>query len=231
MPRVSKVRGSVAAGARERDQAAAPEAGGAVESKSTIREYAEALAVALLLAIFIRTFIVQAFKIPSGSMLPTLQIGDHILVNKLRYGVRIPILGRRILKFADPRRGDIIVFIYPVDREKDFIKRVIGQPGDTIEIRHKQIYVNNEKIDDPYGHFVDGSGEQSRLMPRDNFGPEAVPEDKVFVMGDNRDRSYDSRFWGFVPLDEVKGKAFMIYWSWDGADRWVRWERIGDLIH
>jgi signal peptidase I len=226
--RVSKVRGSAAAGTRERDEAAAP---AAVKAKSTFREYVEALAVALLLALFIRTFIVQAFKIPSGSMLPTLQIGDHILVNKLRYGVRIPIVGRRVLELADPKRGDIIVFVYPVDPNKDFIKRVIGQPGDSIEVRHKQIYVNGEKIDDPYGHFVDGSGEQSRLTPRDNYGPVTVPPDKVFVMGDNRDRSYDSRFWGFVPLDDVRGKAFVIYWSWDGDDRWVRWERLGDLIH
>lgn len=226
---MSKVRGSVAAGASERDQAAASEAG--VRSKSTFREYAEALAVAFLLALFIRTFIVQAFKIPSGSMLPTLQIGDHILVNKFRYGIRLPILGERVVKVADPRRGDIIVFVYPVDPHKDFIKRVIGEPGDTVEIRHKQIYVNDQKIDDPNGHFVDGPGDQSRLTPRDNYGPVKVPPDKVFVMGDNRDRSYDSRFWGFVPLDDVKGKAFVIYWSWDGEDRWVRWERIGDLIH
>jgi signal peptidase I len=224
---VSKVRGSVAAGAQ--NEAVAPEA--AIKTKSTLREYAEALAVAFILALFIRTFIVQAFKIPSGSMLPTLQIGDHILVNKFRYGIRIPLVSKRVLKFADPRRGDIIVFIYPVDTQKDFIKRVIGEPGDVIEIKHKQLYVNDQKIEDAWAHFVEGPGDQSRLTPRDNYGPVTVPPDKVFVMGDNRDRSYDSRFWGFVPLDDVKGKAFLIYWSWDGEDRWVRWERIGDLIH
>ena len=230
MPPVSKARGSVAAGTRNRDEAIAPEEAGA-KTKSTLREYAEALAVAFLLALFIRTFIVQAFKIPSGSMLPTLQIGDHILVNKLRYGIRLPVLGERVVKFADPKRGDIIVFVYPVDPQKDFIKRVIGQPGDTVEIKHKQIFINSEKIEDPYGNWVDGPGENSRLTPRDNYGPVTVPPDKVFVMGDNRDRSYDSRFWGFVPLDDVKGKAFVIYWSWDGEDRWVRWERLGDLIY
>ena len=230
MPPVSKARGSVAAGSRNRDEAIAPEEAGA-KTKSTLREYAEALAVAFLLALFIRTFIVQAFKIPSGSMLPTLQIGDHILVNKLRYGVRLPVLGERVVKFADPKRGDIIVFVYPVDPQKDFIKRVIGQPGDTVEIKHKQIFINGEKIEDPFGNWVDGPGENSRLTPRDNYGPVTVPADKVFVMGDNRDRSYDSRFWGFVPLDDVKGKAFVIYWSWDGEDRWVRWERLGDLIY
>ncbi len=228
---MTKARGSVAAGARERDQAAAPSTGATVRSKSTVREYVEALGVAFLLALFIRTFLVQAFKIPSGSMLPTLQIGDHILVNKLRYGIRLPIVGKRVVKFQDPRRGDIIVFVYPVDPSKDFIKRVIGEPGDTVEVRHKQIYVNNEKLDDAYGHFVDGPGDMSRLTPRDNYGPVTVPPDDVFVMGDNRDRSYDSRFWGFVPLDDVKGKAFVIYWSWDGDDRWVRWERIGDVVH
>ena len=229
MARVSKARGSVAAGTN-RDEAVASEEAGA-KSKSTLREYAEALAVAFLLALFIRTFIVQAFKIPSGSMLPTLQIGDHILVNKLRYGIRLPILGERVVKFTDPKRGDIIVFVYPVDPQKDFIKRVIGEPGDTIEIKHKQIFVNDQKIDDPNAHFVDGPGENSRLTPRDNYGPVTVPPDKVFVMGDNRDRSYDSRFWGFVPLDDVKGKAFVIYWSWDGEDRWVRWERIGNITY
>jgi signal peptidase I len=230
MPRVTKARGSVAADARERDEAAAPNTG-EVRSKSTVREYAEALAVAFILALFIRTFFVQAFKIPSGSMLPTLQIGDHILVNKLRYGIRLPIIGRRVLKFEDPRRGDIIVFVYPVDPSKDFIKRVVGVPGDVVEVRHKQVYVNGEKVDDTHASFVEGPGENSRLTPRDNYGPVTVPPDKIFVMGDNRDRSYDSRFWGFVPIDDVKGKAFVIYWSWDGEDRWVRWERLGELIH
>jgi len=231
MPRVMKARGSVAADARERDEAAMPDAGGTAKSKSTLREYAEALAVAFLLALFIRTFIVQAFKIPSGSMLPTLQIGDHLLVNKLRYGIRLPILGQRVVKFDDPRRGDIIVFVYPVDPSKDFIKRVIGQPGDVVEVRHKQAYVNGERVEDPHANFVEGPGDNSRLTPRDNYGPVTVPPDRVFVMGDNRDRSYDSRFWGFVPIDDVKGKAFVIYWSWDGEDRWLRWERIGDLIY
>jgi signal peptidase I len=231
MARVSKVRGSVAADARERAGEEPSETHPAAKSKSTFREYAESLAVALVLALFIRTFIVQAFKIPSGSMLPTLQIGDHILVNKLRYGIRMPLIGRNVVKFQDPRRGDIIVFVYPVDPDKDFIKRVIGEPGDTIEIRHKRIYVNGREVEDPYAHFVDGPGDFSRLSPRDNFGPVTVPPDRVFVMGDNRDRSYDSRFWGFVPLDDVRGKAFVIYWSWDGSDRWVRWERIGDVIH
>ncbi|MCC6766065.1 MAG: signal peptidase I [Deltaproteobacteria bacterium] len=229
MPRVTKSRTGVTGEAEGENARPVPRA--AAKPKSTVREYAEALAVAFLLALFIRTFLVQAFKIPSGSMLETLQIGDHILVNKLRYGIRLPILGKRVVKFQDPRRGDVIVFVYPVDPSKDFIKRVIGQPGDTVEVRHKQVYINGEKIPDPWGQFVEGPGEGSRLTPRDNFGPVTVPDDQVFVMGDNRDRSYDSRFWGFVPLDDVRGKAFVIYWSWDGQDRWVRWERLGDIIH
>lgn len=229
MPRVTKSRTGVAGDAEDAD--ARRTARTASKAKSTVREYAEALAVAFLLALFIRTFLVQAFKIPSGSMLETLQIGDHILVNKLRYGVRLPILGKRVLKFQDPRRGDVIVFVYPVDPSKDFIKRVIGEPGDTVEVKHKQLFINGQKIEDPWGQFVEGPGEGSRLTPRDNFGPVTVPPDQVFVMGDNRDRSYDSRFWGFVPLDDVRGKAFVIYWSWDGTDRWVRWERLGNVIH
>jgi signal peptidase I len=197
--------------------------------KSVAREYTEALLVALLLAFFIRSFIVQAFKIPSGSMLPTLQIGDHILVNKFLYGLRLPYpLENTLVEWKQPRRGDVIVFVYPKDPSKDFIKRVIGEPGDTVEIRHKHVFINGEKIEDLHANFADGDREIPG--PRDNFGPITVPPHQLFVMGDNRDRSHDGRFWGFVDLDEVKGKAFLIYWSWDGQDRWVRWERIGSLI-
>lgn len=191
--------------------------------KSVLREYAEALAVALALALFIRTFLVQAFKIPSGSMLPTLQIGDHLLVNKLLYGIRVPVRGTRYLGWFRPERGDVVVFVYPEDREKDFIKRVVGIPGDKIEIRHKILYRNGEKVDEPWAWRTEPEGP----APRDNFGPVVVPEGNVFVMGDNRDHSFDSRFWGFVPFEDIKGKAFVIYWSWDGTDTWVRWSRIG----
>jgi signal peptidase I len=197
-------------------------------AKSTFREYAEALLVALALALFIRTFFVQAFKIPSGSMLPTLQIGDHLLVNKLLYGLRIPVYGTRLFDYFEPDRGDIIVFVYPEDREKDFIKRVIGIPGDEIEIRNKKLYRNGEPVgDEAYARYA----EPAEPGPRDNFGPVTVPEGHVFVMGDNRDHSFDSRFWGFVPYEDIKGKAFVIYWSWDGDDSWVRWSRIGQLVH
>ena len=198
--------------------------------KSTFREYAEAILMALLLALFIRTFIVQAFKIPSGSMIPTLAIGDHILVNKLSYGIRIPFLEKYLVEFGAPARGDVIVFIYPEDRSKDFIKRVIGVAGDNVEVRNKKVYINGKAVEDSHAHFEGYDPQLGGTVNGDNYGPKVVPEGHVFVMGDNRDRSYDSRFRGYVSLSEVRGKAFLIYWSWDGTDRWVRWERLGSLI-
>lgn len=214
------------------DRAAAPPpAKREPKGKSVLREYGEALFVALLLALVIRSFVVQAFKIPSGSMIPTLLIGDHILVNKFVYGVRVPYLGTEIVSIGSPRRGDVVVFIYPQDEDKDFIKRVVGVAGDTIEVRDKKLYVNGAPADDPNAHFVDGLEARNSPEHRDNYGPFTVPPGSIFVMGDNRDRSYDSRFWGPVSLDKVKGKAFLIYWSWDGSSRWVRWDRIGHLIY
>ncbi len=217
--------------AGETKKQSATEAQETVKSKSTFREYAEAIGMALLLALFIRTFIVQAFKIPSGSMIPTLQIGDHILVNKLAYGIRIPFLENYALEFGTPQRGDVIVFIFPEDRTKDFIKRVIAVAGDSIEIRGKKVYINGNPVADPHAHFEGDDPQTMGLPSRDDFGPRSVPQHHVFVMGDNRDRSYDSRFWGFVDLDDVRGKAFLIYWSWDGGERWIRWERLANLIH
>lgn len=204
---------------------------GTNKRKSIFREYLEAIGIALLAALFIRTFIVQAFKIPSGSMIPTLQIGDHILVNKMVYGVRIPFWGRYIVRYGKPSQGDVVVFVYPKDRSKDFIKRVIGVEGDLVEIRKKKIFINGEPLNDPYGHFEDKGLSQGWMQFRDNYGPKKVPENNLFVMGDNRDRSHDSRFWGFVDLKDVKGKAFVVYWSWDGTDHWVRWDRLGHLIY
>lgn len=199
-------------------------------TKSAVREYVEAFAVALVLALFIRSFVVQAFKIPSGSMLPTLQIGDHILVNKFLYGVRLPVLDTVVVPLSTPHRGDVVVFVYPVDPSKDFIKRVVGLPGDVVEIRDKRVYINGDRWDDPHAYFADGQAHGHGGAPRDTYGPITVPAQHLFVMGDNRDRSYDSRFWGFVDFKDVKGKAFMIYWSWDGTDRWVRWDRLGEVI-
>jgi signal peptidase I len=211
----------------------APAEAPTTRAKSVLREYAEALTVAVILALIIRTLLVQAFKIPSSSMEPTLLIGDHILVNKFIYGVRIPFIGGRLLPFTSPERGDVIVFVYPEDRSKDFIKRVVGVGGDTVEIRDKKVVVNGEPVEDSHAYFADGG--KTRRDKRDNMPATKVPDGKIFVMGDNRDRSYDSRFWGFVDVGEVKGKAFIIYFSWDSAANkvveWVRWWRIGDLIH
>ena len=202
--------------------------------KSQLREYVEALGVALLLALAIRTFVVQAFKIPSGSMLPTLQIGDHILVNKFLYGPRLEIpltqmsLGR-LPGLRKPRPGDVIVFIWPKDRSKDFIKRVIAVEGQTVEVRNRQVFIDGKPWDDPHATWVMQRGLGGAAG--DNYGPYTVPPDHVFVMGDNRDQSYDSRFWGPVPIADIKGQALVIYWSWDGPDRWVRWERLGRLVY
>jgi signal peptidase I len=213
---------------KDQSMAGQPEA---VKTKSAFREYAEAIIMALILALFIRTFIVQAFKIPSGSMIPTLEIGDHILVNKLSYGLRIPFLERYLLQYASPQRNDVVVFIYPEDRSKDFIRRVSAVAGDTVEVRSKKVFINGKQVEDPHGHFMGYDPAAGAAGSGDDYGPKAVPQNHIFVMGDNRDRSYDSRFWGFVDLNEVRGKAFLIYWSWDGTDRWVRWERLGDLIY
>lgn len=201
-----------------------------IRTKSKLRENVEAIVIAILLALFIRTFVVQAFKIPSGSMKPTLQIGDHILVNKFIYGVRLPFVGTLIFPVSDPKHGDIIVFRYPEDPDKDFIKRVIAVPGDTVEIRNKKVYVNQQPISADVGVFTDSRILGGEINPRDNLKALTVPSDGFFVMGDNRDNSYDSRFWGFVERKAIKGKAFIIYWSWDSDDFGVRWKRIGSIL-
>jgi signal peptidase I len=201
-----------------------------IKSKSKFVEYAEAIIIAILIAFFIRTFIVQAFKIPSGSMKPTLLIGDHILVNKFIYGVKIPFIRKNLISTSEPKRGDVIVFIYPEDRSKDFIKRVIGVGGDTIEIRNKKIFLNGLPFQDTHGVYVDDFIIPGTIQPRDNFGPMTVPKGAVFAMGDNRDQSYDSRFWGVVELKDVLGKAFIMYWSWNREDHNVRWSRLGGLV-
>lgn len=198
--------------------------------KRAIWEYAEAIITALILALLIRTYIIQAFKIPSGSMLPTLLIGDHILVTKFIYGTRIPFADRRVLMFNKPARGDIIVFKYPEDPARDFIKRVVAVEGDVIESRNKVIHVNGKPTSEAYAQHTDNSVRPAGIEPRDNFGPFIVPKNKYFVMGDNRDQSYDSRFWGYVDLKDIKGKALILYWSWDSNDMWVRFNRIGRLV-
>jgi signal peptidase I len=197
------------------------------------RENIEAIVIAVVLALVIRTFIVQAFKIPSGSMEPTLLIGDHILVNKFIYGITIPFTEKKILQFKKPQRGDVIVFIFPEDPSKDFIKRVIAVEGDQLAIRDKKVFINGQPASDPHAVYRDptiirGWGGE---MSRDNFGAVTVPPHALFVMGDNRDKSYDSRFWGYVDLNKVRGRAFLIYWSWGGLFQDFRWNRIGNIIH
>ena len=182
------------------------------KKKSLVREYAEAIIIAVLLALLIRTFVVQAFTIPSGSMIPTLLVGDYILVNKFIY------------RFKDPVRGDVIVFKYPWDEKRDFIKRVVGLGGEEIVIKGRAVFVNGKPVDDPHAFFVDSVTTQE-------YGPVVVPPGSYFVMGDNRDNSQDSRYWGFLKREKIRGKAFMVYWSWDGEKRWPRWSRLTNLIH
>jgi signal peptidase I len=204
--------------------------------KPWYREYGEALLVAAILALIIRTFVVQAFKIPSGSMEDTLLIGDHLLVNKFIYGLQVPFTDGRFLAIRDPRRDDIIVFEFPEDRGKsyfsrrDFIKRIVGVPGDTVEVREKQVYIDGQPYDIPQQIHKETDLIPARFAPRDFMEPTLVPEGSYFVMGDNRDRSYDSRFWGFVEEQEIKGLAFIKYWSWDSDRTRPRLERIGRPI-
>ncbi len=202
--------------------------------KKFIKEYLEPIVIAVLIALFIRTFIIQAFKIPSSSMEPTLQVGDHILVNKFIYGIKIPFTDMKLFQFKKPKRGDIIVFIYPRDRSKDFIKRVIGMEEDKVEIIRNKIYINDKLINDPWGQYNEKSDWIRYLQPTEKFGPVIVPKESLFVLGDNRDNSQDSRFWGFVNINAVKGKAFIIYFSLDWyaqnlLDK-IRWVRFGKLI-
>lgn len=201
-----------------------------VKAKSKIREFFEAILTAFLIAAFIISFVVQAFKIPSGSMIPTLLVGDHLFVNKFIYGVKIPYFRKTIIPVTDPKRGDVVVFIYPQDRSKDFIKRVIGTAGDKIEMKNKKLFINEQAYADPYGVYDDQTIYPAEAQPRDNFGSVIVPDNSLFVMGDNRDHSLDSRFWGFVDLKDVQGKAFILYWSWNAEEKNVRWERLAKLI-
>lgn len=200
------------------------------KKKSLVREYAESIIIAVLLALVIRTYLVQAFKIPSGSMEDTLAIGDHLLVNKFIYGTKVPFSDKRILKIRDPRRGDVIVFEYPEDPSKDFIKRVIGTPGDIVEGKDKKVYVNGKPYENPHEVHKEKDIIPKEMNPRDTFGPVTVPPNSFFVMGDNRDRSYDSRFWKFVSKDKIKGLAFIKYWSWDHDRFRPRFGNIGRLI-
>jgi len=227
--------------------------------KSTLREYAESIAVAVLIALFLRAFVVEAFKIPSGSMIPTLEVGDHIFVNKFIYGIRIPFTNIKIgTSYRKPRRGEVIVFIYPVEPDKDFIKRIVAVEGDTVEVRDNILFVNDRPVqrvkaegECNYWEYVENEdrweeracdrfvenmdGQQYSTIydkgaaPRSS-GPRTVPKDAVFVMGDNRLNSHDSRAWGFVPLVNIKGKAMVVWWSAGQPDGWIRLRRLFRLV-
>ncbi len=224
-------------------------------AKSLWREYGEALLIALILALVIRAFFVQAFSIPSGSMQPTLLIGDYLLVNKLSFGIRNPLTNKVWIPIGKPQRGDVVVFIFPQDPSKDYIKRVVGLPGDKVEIRDKKVLINGKAAQSARAVYTDDTVIPLGQSPRDNLAPMTVPVNAYFVMGDNRDHSFDSRFWGFVPDDALRGKAFIIYFSWEGQKgasffpsllgglkglilhfSWdtesfrLRWDRLGTLI-
>ena len=209
--------------------------------KSTLREYFESVCVAVILALFVRTFVVQAFKIPTGSMENNLLIGDHLLVNKFVFAPTLAGLERTLLPIDPIRRGDIMVFKFPEDPNRDFIKRVIGLPGETIELKGKTIYIDGKPLDEPYVRFFPDSMLSEASLgstdPRRQFGPVTVPADNFFMMGDNRDNSEDSRFWGFLPRSYVKGKALFVYFSFGDANGLsgtlsnIRWGRMLHQIH
>jgi len=211
--------------------------------KSTVREYFESIVIAVILALFIRTFIVQAFKIPTGSMEENLLIGDHLLVNKFIFGPTASSLERALLPIGVVTRGDIVVFKYPEEPDRDFIKRVIGLPGETVEIRDKKVSINGRQLEEPYTHFLEPVTTPSEFREitsfdvKERYGPVTVPANQYFVMGDNRDNSQDSRYWGFLPRDYVKGKALLIYWSYESGREdyldeglWASAKRLGSVV-
>jgi signal peptidase I len=238
-----------------------------VPQKSTAREYAESIAIAVLIALFLRAFVVEAFKIPSGSMLPTMQIGDHIFVNKFIYGLRIPFTDIKLFEYRKPHRGEVIVFIYPKDPSEDFIKRVVGLEGDCVEVRANQVFINGkpvprkaipgecsnwdydersniwslkycarfeETLDGETFTTVEELPPAGRAMQRVDWprGEQSckVPPGDVFVMGDNRNNSSDSRMWGFLPIENIRGKAMVIWLSDGSPSEGFRWNRIGRVI-
>ena len=191
--------------------------------RTSMWDYAMVIGSAFIATLMLKFAFVEAYKVPSESMIPTLLVGDDLLANKLVYGIKIPFFNRKILILTSPHKGDIIVFRSPEDPRKELIKRVVAVEGDLIEGRNKQIFINGMASNEPYVQHTDNFLED----PRDDFGPYVIPKDKLFVMGDNRDESYDSRFYGFVDLKDVEGKAFVVYWSWDNETTLPRFNRIG----
>jgi len=216
---------------RPEAQAAVAEKAATPRRKSLVREYSEAIIVAVLLALVIRAFVVQAFTIPSGSMMDTLLVGDYILVNKFLFGPEIPFTDTHLPGLRAPARGDIIVFKYPNDESRDFIKRIVAVGGETVQVLDNRAFVNGQPLEEPY--VRPGSvpaAPSGRCGYLYSCEPTMVPPGAYFVMGDNRDNSQDSRYWGFVKREKIRGKAFLIYWSWNGDRHWLRWRRLGNWL-
>ena len=201
---------------------------------SLVREYYEAILVAVIFALFVRTFVFQAFQVPTGSMERTVLIGDHLVVNKFVFAPHGGSFLEKLLPYRDPRRGDVFVFKFPENPERDFIKRVVGLPGDRVEGREKTVLVNGDKFPDTHTYHLDAKVYPAESMlpevyrRRDSFGPVAVPSDHFWAMGDNRDNSYDSRYWGPVPRDNIKGRALLVYWSYEAEPDSAEWRGYAD---
>ena len=200
------------------------------KSKSLLREYLDTAIYAVVLTLLLRVFVVHAFRIPSESMVPTLLVGDFLFVNKFEYGAKIPFTHLRLPGITRPHQGDVIVFQYPQDPSRDYIKRCVATGGQTVEVKDKNLYVEGRPMEEPYTQHTDGVVRPASIDPRDNFGPYTVPPGNLFMMGDNRDNSNDSRYWGPVDFDLVRGKAMFIYWSWDGDRNWPRFQRLFKAI-
>jgi len=204
--------------------------------KSVAREYLEALVVAVILALFVRTFAVQAFKIPTSSMEPNLLIGDHLFVNRLLFSPSLGAIEDALMGKREVRRGDVVVFRFPGSPDKDYVKRVVALPGETVEVRERNVLIDGQPLDEAaYAHFQEpslkpGDPEFGLRAERQGFGPSRVPPNHLFVMGDNRDNSNDSRFWGFLPRDLVKGRAVLVYWSYAATRDEYRRERASDWL-
>jgi signal peptidase I len=201
-------------------------AGGKRRGRSILREYVEAGLWALVLTLVLRAFVIQAFRIPSESMMDTLLVGDYLFVNKFEYGPKIPFTHVRLPGLRAPRPGDVIVFRFPQDPSKDYIKRCVAVGGQRVEVRRKRVRVDGRSPDEPYAVYRDPRVMPATVGPRDEFGPVVVPKGELFMMGDNRDQSYDSRFWGSLPMDLVQGRAMFLYWSWDAKQFRPRWNRL-----
>lgn len=197
---------------------------GKKKRKSVIREYTEIIVLAVALALFVRTFFVQAFRIPSESMEDTLLVGDFLFANKFLYGAKLPFVSARLPGIRDPKPGDIIIFKYPGDHKTDYIKRCVAVAGQTVELRGNKLYVDGELQDEDFTKYVFGNRSERA------FGPTTVPEGHIFMMGDNRDNSADSRAWGPLDMNLITGKAMFIYFSWNPSSNTIRFSRIGDII-